>query len=685
MRPAALKSGYLSTRVGRRTLLQFLGAAMLPVLVVAILGATFVRRTLESESINRVQRTAQSVSLVLLGGLTAVTREFAGRVETRAASADVDPLSPDELSHVREGAVLLHARPARNVRDAAVDQWRRTPAGRIERETIRPALLWESIEELVGSQHADFCVFVVGTWQRVHCSPLVTDADAASLRADATGAGGREGARVSRDQYVAHRDIFLRFQFGSPEWRVMSAEPRATVLAAAADFTKTLGILLAIALVTAFGLGHRQIRRSTVPLESLRDATRRVMKGDLQTPLSIGSGDEYEELGTAFNTMTRALDRQLGLLRDMDAVDEAALRERRVDAIVETSLDHFGGVRDCLYLSVATFNEHDPAVVAVWSKVEHAAPSRARQALDAADRLLLLANPRHVVLESVPLSFAATRPSGGAATSRLVLPLMHEAELLGAITLDVAQDSADVMEDLSGARRLADRIALGLANVLFLDRLDALSSDTLKAFARAIDANSAWTAGHSERVTQLAIALGRELRLSDAELATLKRGGLMHDIGKIGVPPAVLDKQGALTGEEFAMMKRHPEIGEQILAPLHAFRDALPIVRSHHERVDGSGYPDGLAGEAIPWLARILAVADVYDALASDRPYRAGLSQRAVVTIIERDAGTHFDPRVVDALLSIERDGWLGEAAGRLHTDGDQGALVGYLRVEVAA
>lgn len=133
------------------------------------------------------------------------------------------------------------------------------------------------------------------------------------------------------------------------------------------------------------------------------------------------------------------------------------------------------------------------------------------------------------------------------------------------------------------------------------------------------------------------------------------------------------------------MMKRHPEIGEQILAPLHAFRDALPIVRSHHERVDGSGYPDGLAGEAIPWLARILAVADVYDALASDRPYRAGLSQRAVVTIIERDAGTHFDPRVVDALLSIERDGWLGEAAGRLHTDGDQGALVGYLRVEVAA
>ena len=130
----------------------------------------------------------------------------------------------------------------------------------------------------------------------------------------------------------------------------------------------------------------------------------------------------------------------------------------------------------------------------------------------------------------------------------------------------------------------------------------------------------------------------------------------MHDIGKIGIPTAILDKASRLDDAERALIETHPEIGERILRPIPAFEDALAIVRSHHEKMDGTGYPDRLAGESIPWLARVLAVADVFDARVSDRPYRAGLSHRAAMTMIESNAGTHFDPRVVEALLAIEHD-----------------------------
>ncbi|MCC7051648.1 MAG: HD domain-containing protein [Gemmatimonadaceae bacterium] len=192
-----------------------------------------------------------------------------------------------------------------------------------------------------------------------------------------------------------------------------------------------------------------------------------------------------------------------------------------------------------------------------------------------------------------------------------------------------------------------------------LQRLDALQAGTVLAFARAIDANSPWTAGHSERVTTVALEIGRTLHLSAADLDTLRRGGLLHDIGKIAVPPEILDKARRLSDEEWVVMRRHPVVGCEILAPIPAFADTLPIVRWHHERMDGTGYPDQLRGEEIPWLARIAAVADVFDALASHRPYRAGLSTREACDIIQRSSGTHFDPRVVHAFMDAV-------AAGRI-------------------
>jgi len=184
-------------------------------------------------------------------------------------------------------------------------------------------------------------------------------------------------------------------------------------------------------------------------------------------------------------------------------------------------------------------------------------------------------------------------------------------------------------------------------------RLDQLSQGALTALARAIDAKSEWTAGHSERVTQLGLKLGRVLEISREEQDNLYRGGLLHDIGKIGTPAQIINKNSRLTDQEYNTIREHPRTGLRILEPIKAFADLLPIVGQHHEKFDGSGYPDGLAGEAINFNARILAVADVFDALSSERPYRAAMKPDQVFRIIKDDSGSHFDPIVVDALANV--------------------------------
>ncbi len=184
-------------------------------------------------------------------------------------------------------------------------------------------------------------------------------------------------------------------------------------------------------------------------------------------------------------------------------------------------------------------------------------------------------------------------------------------------------------------------------------RLDRLNWGALTALARAIDAKSKWTAGHSERVTKLALEIARILGLTQEEQDTLHRAGLLHDIGKIGTPAELIDKSESLTNAEQQVVNEHPIIGERILEPMEAYAEVIPIVRQHHEWFNGHGYPDGLAGEAITLGARILAVADVYDALCSERPYRAAMDPDEVLQMIKERSGSHFDPAVINAFVKV--------------------------------
>jgi putative two-component system response regulator len=183
-------------------------------------------------------------------------------------------------------------------------------------------------------------------------------------------------------------------------------------------------------------------------------------------------------------------------------------------------------------------------------------------------------------------------------------------------------------------------------------RLDATKSVIL-AFARTVEARDRYTIHHAERVGLYAREIGGAAGMARDDLDVLYTGGVLHDLGKVGTPDAILQKTGPLTDEEFAVMRRHPVEGERICLPLRSTVEFLPIIRHHHERIDGRGYPDHLAGGEIPFGARVAAVADAWDAMVSDRPYRAGLDREEAMSRLRSGAGTQWDPRYIEHFLQL--------------------------------
>lgn len=179
--------------------------------------------------------------------------------------------------------------------------------------------------------------------------------------------------------------------------------------------------------------------------------------------------------------------------------------------------------------------------------------------------------------------------------------------------------------------------------------------DTIRALAGAIDAKDPYTRGHSDRVAQLSVAIGIEMKLAPDLQRILEMGGILHDVGKIGIPDLVLGKPGSLDARENELMRTHPKVGADIIGGVEFLRNAAPCVRSHHERWDGGGYPDGLEEEEIPLVARIVNAADTWDACTTQRPYQAPIAPAQALEILNRLRGTQIDPIVYDALVAIMR------------------------------
>ena len=238
----------------------------------------------------------------------------------------------------------------------------------------------------------------------------------------------------------------------------------------------------------------------------------------------------------------------------------------------------------------------------------------------------------------------------------VVVPVTRGRDTLGylAATRDGNDDEFGTIEaDLM--KSVATMLAVHLVNQRQYLQLQQMFECTIEAFVCAIDAKDPYTRGHSNRVSELSVAIASRMGCSEAKIENIRMGALLHDVGKIGVEDAVLRKPGRLTDDEYAHIKQHPVIGYEIIKGIPRFEPFLSAIRSHHECWDGSGYPDGLVAGEIPFEARVIAVADAFDAMTSDRPYRRGMSLEAVSEIMADRRGIQWSDEVVDALMSAPR------------------------------
>lgn len=249
--------------------------------------------------------------------------------------------------------------------------------------------------------------------------------------------------------------------------------------------------------------------------------------------------------------------------------------------------------------------------------------------------------------------------------SMLVVPQVSRGRPIGALQLLNSTDGAAFDDDdLRRMELFAGPLAHALANARLYRSLERTFVESVTALAEAVERRDPYTGGHLRRVVAYSLLLGRELGLEPAALEEIRLGATLHDIGKIAVPDAILGKPAALTPEEVEVMRRHPVDGAEIVGRIASLAPVLPIVRSHHERIDGRGYPDGLAGDEIPLAVRIVAVADTYDAVTTSRPYRPGLSPERAAAEIAGDAGSRLCPRVAAAFAALHGSGRFDLEAG---------------------
>jgi putative nucleotidyltransferase with HDIG domain len=240
------------------------------------------------------------------------------------------------------------------------------------------------------------------------------------------------------------------------------------------------------------------------------------------------------------------------------------------------------------------------------------------------------------------------------------IPLIAKEQVLGVLEIFHRSPLSADQEWMNFMNTLAGQAAIAIDNAMLFKDLQHSTAEltlaydkTIDGWSRALDLRDKETEDHTRRVTELTLRLAQRMGIPDEELIHIRRGATLHDIGKVAMPDDILFKPGPLTKEEWVIMRRHPLIAAEMLKPISYLAPALPIPRFHHEKWDGSGYPDGLAGEAIPLAARLFAFADIYDALTSDRPYRRAWSRADALEYIYKNSGTHLDPNIAPVFIHM--------------------------------
>lgn len=424
------------------------------------------------------------------------------------------------------------------------------------------------------------------------------------------------------------------------------------------------GVLLGFlgAAIAAILLGSSLSRMVTHPVELLVKAARSVQEGDWPSPFRSSRNDELGYLLNAFDHMTAGLrsnnERLLRLL-DVDPLTQIwnhrSFKEK-LEAALVSARDN-GESLSLLMVDIDAFDEFNrshstdaaDAVLREVADVLETCVSEAVCSRHGGDQFLVLlpGDQAEFVAESIRDSVSKRCPITVSIGIAYLGPDNGRSDLL-ILAAGLAKD----MAKQSGRNRVRTFQGFAARDLNELRQfLQGGSYAAIKALAEAVDAKDEYTRGHSTRVAEYAQGIAETLGLDDGFVELVYTTGTLHDVGKIGVPDSILKKAEKLTDEEFEEIKKHPALGEKIVGQLPTLNDVLPGVRHHHERWDGKGYPDGLSGEEIPLLARILAVADTYDAMTSDRPYRKGMPVETAVRLLREGSGSQFDPNLVEPLV----------------------------------
>jgi putative nucleotidyltransferase with HDIG domain len=270
--------------------------------------------------------------------------------------------------------------------------------------------------------------------------------------------------------------------------------------------------------------------------------------------------------------------------------------------------------------------------------------------------------------------------------SAISAPILHKEKVIG--VLNIARKTCPDLfttENLHVVTSFAGQLAVAIDNARLYRNLEETFLGTIEALAATVDAKDPYTFGHSKEVTNHSVAIAECLGLTEQEIHEIRVAATLHDIGKVAVDDTILKKPGRLTDEERELMNRHPATAADILSSLEFLKDAVPLILFHHERFGGGGYPSGVSGETIPVGARIIAVADSYNAMTSDRPYRAALTREVAVQELKDCSGTQFDPEIVVAFLEVlAADGAPVRSLRRRSPDAEHMQIVPLHRVKVS-
>ena len=436
---------------------------------------------------------------------------------------------------------------------------------------------------------------------------------------------------------------------------------RAAYAAALSEINAITVGAFVLALLIAGAMGLVVAQTISKPLRRLAAAATAIAHGDLRQELPTQRRDEIGSLAQAFNTMSAQVAARVdGLSQKAQTLALEISNLSAFGATLAQTPDPHAELRRLADMIRAMLDADTASVFLVYeghtTRAAFSGNQRCAVPSPAADELAVWAVGQRRGLEVADAETDDHLSTLARATNQLrsflVVPLARQEGVVGALTVGFCDAREFGPEELPLLTTIGGQIAIALQNAEAYEKLDRMYLETVTALAAAMEAKDQYTASHADSLAAMAVAVGSRMGLSDAELRMLQYAAVLHDIGKIGIPGNILNKPEALTREEFETMSQHTIIGERIISRIDYLVPIARIIRSAHERWDGTGYPDGYNGEEIPLASRILLVCDAFDAMTTDRPYRAALPTDSALHELSRHAGTQFDPRVVDVFLA---------------------------------